>query len=163
MATGHGGLSSLHADSVSAAVRRLESPPLNIPRTLLPTLQLATFMSRVRISGSPVRRLVHFAEILGVDASSGELDTNDVYRWDPKTDSFSYSGRSHIVERLAERSGQSMDVVQEEIRRRKTVLEYMVKKNIRRYADVGSLIRDYYADPDKVFEKARLGMLSERP
>ena len=163
MATGHGGLSSLHADSVSAAVRRLESPPLNIPRTLLPTLQLATFMSRVRISGSPVRRLVHFAEILGVDASSGELDTNDVYRWDPKTDSFSYSGRSHIVERLAERSGQSMDVVQEEIRRRKTVLDYMVKKNIRRYADVGSLIRDYYADPDKVFEKARLGMLSERP
>jgi flagellar protein FlaI len=161
MATGHGGLSSLHADSVSAAVRRLESPPLNIPRTLLPTLQLATYMSRVRISGSPVRRLVHFAEILGVDASSGELDTNDVYRWDPKTDSFSYSGRSHIVERLAERSGQSMDVVQEEIRRRKTVLEYMVKKNIRRYADVGSLIRDYYADPDKVFEKARLGMLSE--
>jgi flagellar protein FlaI len=162
MATGHGGLSSLHADSVSAAVRRLESPPLNIPRTLLPTLQLATFMSRVRISGSPVRRLVHFAEILGVDASSGELDTNDVYRWDPKTDSFSYSGRSHIIERLAERSGQSMDKVQEEMRRRKTVLEYMAKKNIRRYADVGSLIRDYYADPDKVFEKARLGMLSEQ-
>ena len=53
MATGHGGLSSLHADSVSAAVRRLESPPLNIPRTLLPTLQLVTYQSRIRISGSP--------------------------------------------------------------------------------------------------------------
>ena len=101
------------------------------------------------------------AEVLGVDASSGQLDINDVYRWDPKTDTYSYSGRSQIVERLAERSGQPLDVVQEEMRRRKTVLEYMVKKNIRRYADVGSLIRDYYADPSKVFEKARLGMLSE--
>jgi flagellar protein FlaI len=161
MATGHGGLSSLHADSVTATIRRLESPPLNIPRTLLPTLQLISFQSRVRISGTPSRRLIHLAEVLGVDASSGELDINDVFRWDPKTDSFSYSGRSQIVERLAERSGESLDVVQEEIRRRKTVLEYMVKKKIRSYTDVGSLIRDYYADPSKVFEKARLGMLSE--
>jgi flagellar protein FlaI len=161
MATGHGGLSSLHADSVSAAVRRLESAPLNIPRTLMPTLQLITFQSRVRMAGAPARRLVHLAEVLGIDASSAELDINDVYRWDPKTDSFSYSGRSHTIERLAERTGVALDVVQEEIRRRKTVLDYLVKKNIRRYADVGGVIRDYYADPSKVYEKARLGMLSE--
>jgi flagellar protein FlaI len=161
MATGHGGLSSLHADSVAAAIRRLESSPLNIPRTLLPTLQLIGYQARVKIAGIPARRLVHLAEVLGVDASSGELDINDVYRWDPKTDSFSYSGRSQTVERLAERSGVALDVVQEEIRHRKTVLEFMVKKNIRRYSEVGSLIRDYYADPNKVYEKARLGMLSE--
>jgi flagellar protein FlaI len=161
MATGHGGLSSLHADSVSAAVRRLESAPLNIPRTLMPTLQLITFQSRVRMAGAPARRLVHLAEVLGIDASSAELDINDVYRWDPKTDSFSYSGRSHTIERLAERTGVALDIVQEEIRRRKTVLDYLVKKNIRRYADVGGVIRDYYADPSKVYEKARLGMLSE--
>jgi len=161
MATGHGGLSSLHADSVAAAVRRLESPPLNIPRTLLPTLQLIVFQSRVKISGAPARRMVHMAEVLGVDPSSGELDINDVFRWDPKTDSFTYGGRSQTVERLAERSGVALDAVQEEIRHRKTVLEYMVKKNIRRYSEVGSVIRDYYADPSKLYEKARLGMLSE--
>jgi flagellar protein FlaI len=115
----------------------------------------------MKINNSPARRLVHLAEVLGVDASSGELDMNDVFRWDPKTDSFSYSGRSHTVERLAERSGVTLDSVQEEIRRRKTILEYMVKKNIRRYSDVGGVIRDYYADPNKLYEKARLGMLSE--
>jgi flagellar protein FlaI len=113
------------------------------------------------MAGAPARRLVHLAEVLGVDPSSSELDMNDVYRWDPKTDSFSYSGRSHIIERLAERTGTALDVVQEEIRRRKTVLDYMVKKSIRRYADVGGVIRDYYADPGKLYEKARLGMLSE--
>jgi flagellar protein FlaI len=161
MATGHGGLSSLHADSVTAAIRRLESPPLNIPRTLLPTLQLIVFQGRVKIAGVPARRMVHMAEVLGVDPSSKELDINDVYRWDPRTDSFTYGGRSQTIERLAERSGVALDVVQEEIRHRKTVLEYMVKKNIRRYSEVGSVIRDYYADPDKVYEKARLGMLSE--
>jgi len=47
------------------------------------------------------------------------------------------------------------------MQRRKTVLEYMVKKNIRRYLDVGAVIRDYYTDPVKTFEKARLGLLSD--
>jgi len=160
MATGHGGLSSIHGDSVQAAIRRLESAPLNIPRTLLPTLHLIALQSRIKMGDRPARRLMHLAEVLGIDPSSGELDLNDVYKWDPRTDSFSYSGRSHTIERLAERTGLALDLVQEELRRRKTVLEYMVKKDIRRYSDVGATIRDYYADPIKMFEKARLGLLS---
>jgi flagellar protein FlaI len=161
MATGHGGLSSIHGDSVIAAIRRLESAPLNIPRTLLPTLNLIGIQSRLRIEDRPVRRLTHLAEVLGIDASSGELDLNDVFKWDPKTDTHSYSGRSHTIERLAERSGQPFERVQEELRHRKAVLEFMAKKNIRRYHDVGAMIRDYYADPEKVYERARLGMLGD--
>jgi flagellar protein FlaI len=161
MATGHGGLSSIHGDSVQAAIRRLESAPLNIPRPLLPTLHLIGLQTRIKIGDRPARRLVHLAEVLGVDASSGELDLNDVYKWDPRTDSFTYSGRSHTIERLAERAGIPLNQVQEEMRRRKTVLDYMVKKDIRRYREVGAIIRDYYADPIKMFEKARLGLLSD--
>jgi flagellar protein FlaI len=161
MATGHGGLSSIHGDSVMASIRRLESAPLNIPRTLLPTLNLVGLQARLRIGDKPVRRLLHVAEVLGIDPSSGELDLNDVFRWDPRTDTFGYSGRSHTIERLAERAGVSMDVVQEEMRHRKTVLDYMVKRNIRRYQDVGAMIRDYYSDPHKVYEKARLGSLGD--
>ncbi|HUO42408.1 MAG TPA: type II/IV secretion system ATPase subunit, partial [Methylomirabilota bacterium] len=161
MATGHGGLSSLHADSVLSVVRRLESAPLNIPRTLLPTLNLICVQSRMRIGNRPARRLIHMADVLGIDPSSGEVDLNDVFKWEPRTDSFTYSGRSHTVDRLAERAGLTRESVQEEMQRRKTVLEYMVKKNIRRYADVGVVIRDYYMDPTKTFEKARLGLLSE--
>jgi flagellar protein FlaI len=161
MATGHGGLSSIHGDSVLASIRRLESAPLNIPRSLLPTLNLVGLTARLSIGGKPARRLVHLAEVLGIDSSSGELDLNDVYRWDPRTDSFSYSGRSHTIERLAERSGISLDIVQEEMRHRKIVLEYMLKKKIRRYQDVGGLIREYYSDPHRVYERARLGMLGD--
>jgi flagellar protein FlaI len=161
MATGHGGLSSIHGDSVMASIRRLESAPLNIPRTLLPTLQLIGLTSRLRVEERPVRRLLHLAEVLGIDPSSGELDLNDVFRWDPRTDTFAYSGRSHTIERLAERAGESLDSVQEEMRHRKTVLDFMVKRNIRRYQDVGGMIRDYYSDPSKVYEMARLGLLGD--
>jgi flagellar protein FlaI len=161
MATGHGGLSSLHADSVRAAIRRLESAPLNIPRTLLPTLHLIGVQSRLKINDRPARRLTQLTEILGIDPSSGEIDLNDIYRWEPRTDSFTYSGRSHTIERLAEKAGVSLETVREELGRRKTVLDYMVKKNIRRYRDVGGVIRDYYADPLKTFERARLSLLSD--
>lgn len=161
MATGHGGLSSLHADSVGAAIRRLESAPLNIPRTLLPTLHLVGIQGRMKIDGKPARRLVQLSEILGIDPSSGEVDINDVYRWEPKTDNFNYSGRSHIVEKLADLTGASMDQVREELTRRRTILDYLLKRNIRRYHDVGAVIRDYYADPAKTFEKARLALLSD--
>lgn len=105
--------------------------------------------------------MVQLTEVLGIDPSSGEIDLNDVYRWDARTDSFTYSGRSQTIERLAERAGAAADTVREELLRRKTVLDYMVKKNIRRYHDVGGVIRDYYADPAKTFERARLSLLSE--
>jgi flagellar protein FlaI len=134
---------------------------LNIPRTLLPTLQLVGVVGRFKITERPVRRLIHLAEILGIDPSSGELDLNDVFKWDPRTDSLSYSGRSHTIERLAERTGTTLQNAQDEIQRRKTVIDYMVKKNIRRYHEVGSIIRDYYADPSKTFERARLAILGD--
>jgi archaeal flagellar protein FlaI len=161
MATGHGGLSSLHADSVRAAIRRLESAPLNIPRTLLPTLHLIGVQSRLRINEKPARRLIQLTEVLGIDPSSGELDIQDIYRWEARTDSFTYSGRSQIMERLAERAGVAPEKVSEELQRRKIVLDYLVKKNIRRYKDVGTIIRDYYADPSKTYERARLSLLSD--
>jgi flagellar protein FlaI len=161
MATGHGGLSSIHADSVRAAIRRLESAPLNIPRTLLPTLHLIGVQGRLKINDRPARRLTHLTEVLGIDPSSGEIDLQDVYRWEPRTDSFTYSGRSQIMERLAEHAGIAPGTVREELQRRKTVLEYLAKRNIRRYREVGAVIRDYYADPSKTYERARLSLLSD--
>jgi flagellar protein FlaI len=160
MATGHGGLSSLHADSVAATMRRLESAPLNIPRSLLPTLNLVGVLLRMRVGDRPARRLIELTEVLGIDPSSGEVELNEIYRWDPKTDSFTYAGRSRLIERLAEKSGLAEEAVRNELKRRTTVLDYMVKRNIRRYKDVGNLIRQYYAEPVKTFERARLSLLS---
>ena len=161
MATGHGGLSSLHADSVTAAIRRLEAAPLNIPRSLLPTLHLIGIQTRMKIGDRPARRLIQLTEVLGIDPSSGEVDLNELYRWEPKTDTFTFSGRSQIIERFAQRAGIDVDDVRKELQQRKTVLDHMVKKNIRCYKDVGTVIRDYCADPAKTFERARLTLLSD--
>jgi hypothetical protein len=57
-----------------------------------------------------------------------------------------------------QKTGANEQEVQDELQRRKTVLEWMVKNKIRRNTDVAVLIREYYADPARVYRKARLGV-----
>jgi flagellar protein FlaI len=47
--------------------------------------------------------------------------------------------------------------VRKEILRRKAVLEWMAKNNIRRYTEVANIIREFYADPVRVYRKVRVG------
>jgi len=49
IATGHGGLATLHADSAEAAIHRLESEPMNIPRPLIPTIDVIGVQTRVQV------------------------------------------------------------------------------------------------------------------
>jgi flagellar protein FlaI len=156
MATGHGGLSSVHCDSVKAALNRLESEPMNIPKTLLTTLNSVIMQSRVRIKTQTGRRISHIAEIVGLDPVSKDLVTNDVYLWNPSGDEYNYSGRSLTIDKIIQRIGMSEEEMQFELERRKTVLEWMVKMGIRRYDNVGNVIREYYAEPERTFRKAQM-------
>jgi flagellar protein FlaI len=54
--------------------------------------------------------------------------------------------------------GLTEEELREELHRRKTVLEWMARNNIRKHTDVTVVIRDYYADPARVYRKARMGM-----
>jgi len=160
MATGHGGLSSIHADTVDGMINRLETEPMNIPRALIPTLDMVAMMSRTRIGDRPARRIEITSEIVTPDRNPTNLSVNDVFKWDPASDSFSPTGRSKVIEKIKARKGISQDVVETELTRRRTILEWMAKSRIRRYKDVARVIRDYNNDPAGTFDRARLGMLS---
>jgi len=130
---------------------------MNIPRPLLTMIDAVTVQLRTEVDGKPARRTRTVTEIIGLDPRTQELLTNEVYRWDAKRDVFSYSGRSYILEEKMKRMGLNEEEVREELHRRKTVLDWMVKKGIRRYTEVVSVIREYYADPARIYRKARLG------
>jgi len=157
MATGHLGMSTIHAESVEAVVNRLETEPLNIPRTLLTMIDIVMIQIRTEIKGKPARRTSTVTEVVTMDSKTKELLTNDVYQWNPKNDAFSYSGRSHVLEKNMKKMGLTEDEVRRELHQRKVVLEWMAKNNIRRYTDVATVIREYYADPARVYRKARVG------
>ena len=89
---------------------------------------------------------------MGLDPRSGEILTNEVYRWNPADDSFNFTGRSYIMENIAEKKGIGLEEAEEEILRRARVIDWIHKKNIRNYKDVSDVIRSYAENPE-VFER----------
>ncbi len=96
-------------------------------------------------------------EIDSYDPDNKELVAQEIFKWIPRRDSFRKLNRSIILERTKEKMGLDEEEMQEELQRRQTVLEWMVGKNIRRYTDVASVIREYYADSERIYRKARMG------
>jgi len=154
VSTGHLGMSTVHAESVESTVYRLESPPMNIPRTLIAGIDIILVQKRVEIKGKPMRKTVAASEIVGLDPRSGEILTNEVYRWNATEGTFDYTGRSYILEKIAEKTGVSIEQAEEELKNRKKVITWMAKKNIRNYKDVSNIIRTYMENPVRILAEA---------
>jgi flagellar protein FlaI len=157
MATGHLGMSTLHAESVDSVIRRLESEPMNIPKPLLAMINAITVQVRTEIDGKPARRTAAVTEVASIDSKTQELETNNVFHWDPASDTFHFTGKSCIFEKAMKKRGISKKELTDELRRRKTVLNWMVKRKIRKYTEVAKIIREYYTNPERIYRKARMG------
>ena len=155
ISTGHLGMSTIHGESVNAVVYRLESEPMNIPRTLISGIDIITVQKRVSSHGQHSRRLVSTTEIVGLDPGSKEILTNEVYKWNAETDNYDFTGRSYLIERASLKNGIPLEEANREIQRRKLVLEWMVKKNVSNYRDVSDTVRRYYENPDAVYKEAK--------
>jgi flagellar protein FlaI len=157
MATGHLGMCTIHAESAEAVVNRLESEPMNIPKPLIAMTNVILVMERTEVKEKPARRVRTATEVKGFDAKASEILTEEVFRWNPKNDKFT-SGKSALLEKHMRKTGLSEEEMQRELNYRKTVLEWMVQKGIRHHTEVANVIREYYANPNRVFQKARVGL-----
>ncbi len=158
MATGHLGMSTIHAESVEAVISRLSSEPMNIPKSLIAMTDVIMVVTRTEIDGKPSRRTSATAELVELDQKTNNLLTEEIFHWKPKEDEFVFSGHSNILERHAKKLGVNIESIDRELHTRKTVLEWMVQSNIRRHTDVANVIREYYTNPKRVFQKARVGL-----
>jgi flagellar protein FlaI len=157
MATGHLGMCTLHAESVEAVINRLESEPMNIPKTLIAMTNVIMVMSRTEIGGRPARRVNTTTEVVGMDPEKRNIHTEEIFCWNPRFDRFSSSNKSALLSKQLNRLGISEEEIIRELYRRQTVLEWMAQVGIRRYLDVANVIREYYVSPERVFQKARVG------
>ena len=156
-ATGHGGFSSIHADSVAAVLNRLTSAPMEIPKVLIGyTLDCIFLQLKLNIKGKSTRRAIQISEIAGLDERTGDILLNDVFNWNPQTDTHVFSGRSVLFNKIGERYGYSQEAISYELNKRKTTLEWMVKNKIRSHVDVNATIREFYEDPERFYESKRM-------
>jgi len=162
IATGHGGLCTIHGDSVSSIINRLISPPMSTPKEqVAECVDLYVVQGKVTLpDGRVARRFFSLSETVGFDPNTREIVTRDLFNWDPANDSFTaLQPGSRYLEKVSRRSGIPADQLLEDIRRRKTVLEWMTQRSRtnpeeRNYRPVTSLIKQYYSNSTEVYERA---------
>jgi flagellar protein FlaI len=131
---------------------------MNIPKPLIAMTNVIMVMARTEIDGKPARRVNNATEVLGFDPKSRDIATEEVFHWNPKFDRFSCSNHSVLLEKQMKKLEIDEEAVKRELNRRQTVLDWMTGKGIHRYTEVATVIREYYANPDRIFQKARVGL-----
>jgi len=158
LATGHGGLCTMHAEDVETAIKRLSQPPMNIHSSIVPLMNCVIVVKHVRApifaeSGRKLssRKFVRISEIKGVD------NIHDVFTWNASTDTFQEDlSNSFLLDKIAKNLDLPPERLLQELKKRQKILLGMTERNIRDYRNVNNALSKYYHSPrllDKEFFK----------
>ncbi len=138
LATGHGGLCTMHADDVETVIKRLTQPPMNIPQTILSLMNCVIVVKQVKaLSTNPQDRKVSSRKFVKI----AEIDNNgvpiEVFNWNLSTDTFQQTlDKSYLFTKIAKNLDTPLSVVEQEFERKKQILLNMVEKNLRDFRSV---------------------------
>jgi flagellar protein FlaI len=158
IAVGHAALGTIHAGSMDELLARVESNPMNVPRSLLSNLDLVIFPMHIKKGERSMRRIANIVEILELDRDTGDLITNTVYKWVPDIDVFQWQGRSFLFDKIRDTYGVTKDLLNDELKYRTDFIIWMQQHNIREYHAVTKMVQLYYRDKEEV-----LGWLYPKP
>ncbi|MFP3952066.1 MAG: type II/IV secretion system ATPase subunit [Candidatus Bathyarchaeia archaeon] len=148
IATGHGGLCTMHADTLDHAVKRLTSEPMNIADIYIPLMNIAMYISRVElpeeVDGLKFgRRIRDVWEILGVE------DYNRISRWNPREDVYEIDLTNSVkLREIANLRGTSFQEILEDIDKRTELLVNLSKAQVRSQSAVTKRIQRFLVDRD---------------
>jgi flagellar protein FlaI len=154
MATGHGGLCTMHADSLESATKRLQQKPMDIPASYMSLMNCVIVIRRVKgQDGKSTRRAISVQEL------KTSSDYHSAFTWEPKSDYFSPQLEDSVMlQKISEQTGSNMNETLEEYEKRKIVLKWLVQRGIRSYDQVAKIIGRYYRDPDLLIKKIEYGI-----
>ena len=154
MHTGHSAYTTVHANTSQETIRRLTSPPIEIPIAMLEAVHLNVVLFRNRRLG--VRRLLEIAEFIpekrgGDDKES--IRANVLYRWRPADDVITKQGDSiRLFDELSLHTGLAADEITKDLATKKEILDWMVRTKIRGIEEVGKVMANFYLDEGIVLD-----------
>jgi flagellar protein FlaI len=157
LATGHGGMCTMHAENVDTAVKRLTSKPMDISPAYIPLMNLVLSIQRVHLTKGAAekkayRRIMNIHEVADYD------DYRCTFKWHPTKDKqLPAFDKSIMLSAISEHIGVGKPELLVEMNRRKDVLHWMRERNIRSYKDVAAIIAEYYARPEQIYGKVIAG------
>lgn len=152
MASGHSSLSTMHADSVDTLIRRLQTPPIELPPTLMNTLDCVAIMTHAVAGKKETRKLREVVEIVNVN-NDGSAIINTPLVWDAGKNAFFFKKQSKVFEKIANRQGIPMEKLLNEFNIRTKLLYELYKRKIFGFEEVGSIINEYYKNPEAVLSR----------
>ncbi len=150
ISTGHATYSTMHAGDVQTVVNRLDSPPLNVPHVMLQSLDILSIQVQTFVNNQRVRRTQSLVEFTGIDTKTGYIRINELYRWDPVTDTFIRNGDSYTLNKVMTSRGWDRNKLSEELNRRERILKYLCEKQMRDYVRISLIVQAYDANPENV-------------
>jgi len=130
-------------------IDRIMGPPMNIPGLVMGSLPLIVVQHMNRRTGQ--RRTFEIAELVKGEGGTPEL--NILYMWSAKTDRVEpVSPSIRVKEELELFSGMNEKEIQEDLRGKQRILEWLLKHDIRSVDDVGKIVTEYYVDKDTVLD-----------
>jgi len=153
ISVGHPCLGTIHAGSMKELLSRVESNPMNVPRSLFSSVDNIIFNSMVKKGEHYIRRASRIVEIIEIDPDRGDLITNPVYKWEPISDTFTHSGSYALFAGIREEFGVQEGYLLNELTDRAELLDYLAKNDITDYERVVNAIRTYSRDKDAIMEK----------
>ncbi len=151
MASGHAGISSMHAESVDTIIKRLETPPINLSPTLVNTLDVIVVMTHAIVNKKKTRRLREIIEIVDVNPD-GIAITNTPFKWNPSDDSFYFKTESQVFKKIMRKYGLTNEEILKEFERRTALIYELLKRNITDFTTVQKIVNLYYKDPNSVLQ-----------
>lgn len=152
VATGHGGMSTIHAESVEAVIQRLSTKPMDVPKAFIATtLNMIVLQLKLKVGDRSQRRVIRVSELNGYDSNKDEINMVDSFVWDPKSDSMSFTGNSRIAELLENRFGIAKNAFMKEITMRETFLSWLAFKNVRQFEAVRDMLNRYRQNPEAMY------------
>jgi flagellar protein FlaI len=156
LATGHGGMCTMHAENIDSAVKRLTQKPMDISPAYIPLMNVVLSIQRVHLTKGTEKKA--YRRVMNSNEIADYGDYRTVFKWNPAKDEQQASyDKSVILSSISEKSGQSKKDLIDEIGRRRDVLRWMRERNIRSYKDVAAIIAEYYARPKQIYEKVLAG------
>ena len=95
IASGHGALTTFHAESPQAALARMKAEPLNVGESNLQLIWCFVLVARLLLGSQRVRRVTQITEPNPFNMS----EMKEVFKWDITTDSFNPTTAKEVYER----------------------------------------------------------------
>jgi flagellar protein FlaI len=122
---------------------------------MLQALNIVSLHVITRVKNKRARRCKQIIEVIDIDPTTKEILTNEVFRWDPVEDTFVYSGKSYVLERIRAEKDKTREEMAVELNNRRKIIEWMEREDIREFKGVAKVISQYAENSEQLMEKVQ--------